>query len=102
VPHANAGSGATAAIIAGTDTAFEVRITTGTSGTFGLQATVTFSRTWASKPFCVVTGADAQGAASGSATYCDRTGSSTTQLKINSDSPLTSSVEHRWIVVCLP
>jgi hypothetical protein len=100
--NANAGVGATAAIIGGTDTAFELRITTGTGATTGTQVTINYAHTWASKPYCVNRGANVNGGRYGANLYDDRGSSSTTQLVIATFPALLDSTDHRFSIVCLP
>lgn len=103
--NANAGTGASSTSVAGTDTAFEIAFSSGGSAAAGDWVTYTYAHTWASTPYCTVSGSNAAGAGNGTASgysaYHDRAASSATTFVLAFGTATgSSSTAYKFIVHC--
>jgi hypothetical protein len=98
---ANCGSGCTGSI-AGTDSAFEITLTTGTGAGAGTYATITFANAYASTPYCVSRLSGQTGAGATSAFFViDRANSSASDLKLYVSNTPSSSTTYKITVLCM-
>lgn len=96
-PHANAGTGATCTAT-GTDMAFTVTLTTGTSPAAGQQATVGSQTAWAAAAKLQLTPKNAAAAAQGNNIWLTNT---TTNTLLHAVAPLAASTTYVWDVVAV-
>jgi hypothetical protein len=96
------GTGSPSCSISGTDGAYEVTVTTGSSGAgTGTMVTVTSSAAWSAVAHCVMTPTTSGSGTALYAVYYDRAGSSTTTQVWGTANALSNGSTYKFDVLCI-